>query len=109
MGAQTPSGNVEGPLSNEGQPPTKAELQAAILSAQPFTDNPAIEALFTYHEPEGDDPGRYLRIRECARTLAYVIDQCCPESADRTTAIRKLSEAVMCANAAIARKGAGYR
>lgn len=69
----------------------------------------AIEELFTYHAPTGDQPERYNRIREAAMNLARVIDRDCPASADRTTAIRKVSEAVMTANASIARNGVSYR
>ena len=41
------------------------------------TDEPkgAIEELFTYHAPSGDQPERYKRIREAAKALAYEIDR----------------------------------
>ena len=68
-----------------------------------------IEQVFTYHPPTGDQPERYKRIRESAMAMARVIDKDCPPGADRTAAIRHLSEAVMTANAAIARRGASYR
>ena len=57
---------------------------------------------FTYHAPKGDQTKRYGDIREAAKQLAYVIHQCTPECADQTVAIRKVREAVMIANAAIA-------
>ena len=69
----------------------------------------AIEELFTYHAPTGDQPERYVKIRELAKELARVIDSCCPAGPDRTTAIRKLREAVMTANASIATNNAQYR
>ena len=68
-----------------------------------------IEDIFTYHPPTGDQPERYKRIREAAMALARVIDKDCPPGADRTAAIRQVSEAVMTANASIARRGASYR
>ena len=68
-----------------------------------------IEQVFTYHAPTGDQPERYKRIREAAMSLARVIDRDCPAGADRTAAIRKVSEAVMTANGAIARNGVSYR
>lgn len=61
-----------------------------------------IEEWFTYHPPRGDQPERYVKIREGARAFAYVILENAPESADRTAALRKLRETVMTVNAAIA-------
>lgn len=69
----------------------------------------AIEALFTYHAPDDDQKFRYLQIREAAKSLARIIDLHCPAGPDRTTAIRKLREAVMTANASIATNNASYR
>lgn len=60
---------------------------------------------FTYHAPKGDQSQRYEAIRTKARELAEVIVASCPQSADRTAAIRKLREAVMTANASIALEG----
>jgi hypothetical protein len=57
---------------------------------------------FTYHAPRSDQLPRYQRIRDAARTLATVIRDSCPGSADTTAALRKLREAVMTANASIA-------
>lgn len=61
-----------------------------------------LDKLFTYHPPKNDQPARYEAIRAKARELAHVINDNCPDSADKTAAIRKLREAVMTANAAIA-------
>ena len=60
---------------------------------------------FTYHAPEGDDVERYGRIREAGKAFALVVLQSTPDSADQSAAIRKIREAVMTANAAIACKG----
>jgi len=57
---------------------------------------------FTYHAPKGNQPERYVLIRDTARALADVIVNNTPSSADQTAAIRKLRECVMTANAAIA-------
>jgi len=57
---------------------------------------------FTYHSPKGDQPERYVKIREAAKHLAEVILENTPNSADQTTAIRKVREAVMTANQSIA-------
>jgi hypothetical protein len=62
-----------------------------------------IENWFTYHPPGGGDTlARYTLIRQGAKDLALTIVNECPPCADTTAAIRKLREAVMTANAAIA-------
>lgn len=61
-----------------------------------------IDNWFTYHSPKGDQPERYVMIRDKARELADLINRTVPDSADKTAAIRKLRECVMTANAAIA-------
>ena len=57
---------------------------------------------FTYHSPTGNQPIQYAKIREAGYNLANVILNETPPSADQTAAIRKVREAVMTANAAIA-------
>ena len=61
-----------------------------------------IEAEFTYHPPFGTQAERYVKIRDKAKELALVIAELTPSCADQTVAIRKVREAVMTANAAIA-------
>ncbi|KKL67576.1 hypothetical protein LCGC14_2133650, partial [marine sediment metagenome] len=65
--------------------------------------------LFTYHVPTEEQKNSYLKIRENAMEFARVIHENCPESPDRTAAIRHLREAVMTANASIATGGGFYR
>ena len=62
-----------------------------------------IENNFTYHTPKGDQQMRYQSIREIAKGLAMFIDDHCPDSREKSLAMTKLEEAVMWANAAIAR------
>ena len=62
-----------------------------------------IEKNFTYHPPKGNQPERYERIRNKAKSLASSIDVYCPDSREKSLAMTKLEEAVMWANAAIAR------
>lgn len=57
---------------------------------------------FTYHQPSSIQVGIYGKLRDAAREFAAVILECTPPSADQTAAIRKIREAVMTANAAIA-------
>lgn len=62
-----------------------------------------IERNFTYHAPKEDQIGRYREIRDKGKQFAEMIDEFCPESRERSLAFTKIEEAVMWANAAIAR------
>ena len=62
-----------------------------------------IENRFTYHAPKPGQPEKYQRLREHAKELAMLFNDECPESREKSLAITKLEEAVMWANAAIAR------
>jgi hypothetical protein len=57
---------------------------------------------FTYHSPTGDQPAKYVNIREAGEHLAATIVANSPDCADTTAAVRKVREAVMTANQAIA-------
>ena len=61
-----------------------------------------LDNIFSYHSPKGDQPERYVKIRDAGKALAQTILDCTPGCADQTAAIRKVREAVMTANAAIA-------
>lgn len=65
--------------------------------------NPELEKRFTYHAPKANQQERYARIRQYAKLLAYEIDQDCPASREQSLAFTNLEQAVMWANAAIAR------
>lgn len=75
------------PAENQSRPDMGAEL----------------ERRFTYHAPKEDQPARYTGIRNRARELAELIVQYTPSSREQSLALTKLEEAVMWANAAIAR------
>lgn len=62
-----------------------------------------LESRFTYHPPKDGQPERYVAIRDKARELASLIEMSCPDSRERDTAIDRLDECVMWANASIAR------
>ncbi len=62
-----------------------------------------IESAFSYHQPYGDQPTRYIEIREGAKALALAIVGRTPVSREQSLALTALEEAVMWANAAIAR------
>jgi hypothetical protein len=60
---------------------------------------------FTYHAPKPEQMSKYLEIREAGLAFAVVTLKHTPSSADQTAAIRKIREAVMTANQAIACEG----
>lgn len=62
-----------------------------------------IENRFTYHSPKGDQNQRYESLRGTAKVLAELIESYCPESREKSLAFTKLEEAIMWANASIAR------
>jgi len=68
----------------------------------PWFTEEQLENLFTYHAPKEDQAERYQDIRDTGRFLAETIQKHAPDSAEKTLAIRKVQEAVMWANAAIA-------
>ena len=71
-----------------------------------MVDENNIDDVFTYHAPEADQPEKYDALRSAAQTFALAILRNTPACADQQAAIRKVREAVMTANAAIALKGA---
>jgi hypothetical protein len=64
-----------------------------------------LENWFTYHAPSSADLVSYQKVRESALMFAKDINEHCPDSADKSAAIRLLRECVMTANASIACKG----
>jgi hypothetical protein len=63
-----------------------------------------LESIFTFHDDAAKIP-RYVRIREAALEFAATVLDNTPPCADQSVAIRKIREAVMTANAAIALDG----
>ena len=59
--------------------------------------------IYTYHAPKGNQQERYEKIRAKARELAELVEENCPDSREKSLANTKLEEAVMWANASIAR------
>jgi hypothetical protein len=63
---------------------------------------------FTHHPPKDVGPRpqatRYAEIREQALAFARLVNDCCPESREKSLAFTKIEEAVMWANSAIARR-----
>ena len=59
----------------------------------------------TYHPPTAAQALAYPKIREASKAFAYIIDDVCKDSRERSTAHTYLETAVMWANASIARNG----
>lgn len=58
---------------------------------------------FTYHPPKEGQAEKYTEIRSHAHDLALRINKLVPDSREKSLAITSLEEAVMWANAGIAR------
>jgi hypothetical protein len=59
--------------------------------------------LFKHHPPVGEaDIKRYERIRAAGKAFAQVVVDNTPACADQSAAVRKIREAVMTSNAAVA-------
>ena len=58
---------------------------------------------FTYHKPTEKQVPMYERTRNKAREFAELINGQCPDNHEKSIAISKVEEAVMWANASIAR------
>lgn len=59
---------------------------------------------FSYHPPKSGQPDIYQAVRNYARNFAAFLASVAPESDELTESIKKLEEAVMWANASIARR-----
>lgn len=62
-----------------------------------------IENNFKYHAPKEGQTEKYHALREKAKELAYLIQELCPASRERSIAMTELETSVMWANASIAR------
>jgi hypothetical protein len=61
-----------------------------------------IERVFQYHAPQGTQAARYVTIRSKAKELAAIVEECSPDSREKSLALTNIQQAVMWANAAIA-------
>jgi len=67
-------------------------------------DTAELDTCFTYHEPKDDQAARYVHLRALGRNLAEEIVRCTPVSREQDLAVTRIEEAIMWANAAIARR-----
>lgn len=73
------------------------------MPEQNKTINQQIENNFMYHAPKEGQPEKYEAIREKAKELAYLLDDLCPNSREKSVAMTNLETTVFWANASIAR------
>lgn len=59
---------------------------------------------FTYHPPKDGQPEIYEQIRDMAHALGELILEYVPESREQSLSITALEEAIMWANAGVARR-----
>ena len=64
-----------------------------------------IESIFTYHKPTAEQAETYERINALFMYIALSLNHALPEGPGKTVAIRKLADARMAANAAVALEG----
>ena len=74
-------------------------------ATRPMSNAEILAELFSYHPPTPETLPKFQAINQAAKNFAEVILQNCPPGADRSDAIRKVREARMTANAAIALNG----
>jgi len=74
-------------------------------ASRPMSSEEILAELFKYHAPSDVTIPKFAAINQAAKNFAEVVLQNCPPSADRSDAIRKIREARMTANAAIALNG----
>ena len=66
-------------------------------------DEKELAKRFTHHAPKGGQVQKFEEIRDMGKAFVEIIDTLCPDSREKSLAITKIEEAVMWANAGIAR------
>ena len=67
--------------------------------------NEQIKDIFSYHAPKPEQVAKYNAVNQAFQDCALAINEQMPDGAGKTVAFRKLSEARMATNAAIALEG----
>jgi hypothetical protein len=83
----------------------RAQCPAGGEAYRQMSSAEILHELFSYHPPTPETLPKFAAINQAAKNFAEVILQNCPASADRSDAIRKIREARMTANAAVALNG----
>lgn len=96
-----------------GQPIDKSDVSVGHAENCPFwgstrfarVNRNSLHELFRYHTPSGDQAEKYIQLRKAAYDFANVILTLTPVCEDQQVALRRVREAMMTANAAIATRG----
>jgi len=86
----------------------KAYYDGPNECVRPMSDAEMIAKLFTYHPPTPVTTPKFEAINLAAKHFAEVVAANCPPGPDRSDVIRKIREARMTANAAIALNGFSF-
>jgi hypothetical protein len=75
------------------------------MTLYPFSEQDVdkVNNAFTYHPPIDGQAEKYEELRELAKGIALRIMNLCPPSRERSLALTNLEQAIMWANASIAR------
>lgn len=84
--------------------PEQTTQGGASARIQPYTPQWVTE-VFSYHQPGEEQTQGIAQLRKAAQAFATTIIDSCPNSADRTNALRLVREAMMTANASIVLNG----
>jgi hypothetical protein len=95
-------------VPREVQEKLMAERMQSQVGAMQACERDPLDDFFRYHPPSADDLPKYAAINQAAKNFAEVLRANCPTfSQDYRDAIRKLREARMMANSAVALRGRG--
>jgi hypothetical protein len=75
------------------------------IKTMPEATEETLENIYMYHSPTDLQQNLYENLRLYGKKLAEVILELCPDCRERKIALMKVEEAVMWANASIARSG----
>lgn len=79
----------------------QAPIRGGIIEEKKFQE---VISRFTNHIPDSETLLRMKLIRNKVRELAYAIEQHCPESREKATALTQLSFVMMSANSGIVQR-----
>jgi hypothetical protein len=81
-------------------PKTHGKLDTGSDKAMDQSD---IENRFTYHPPSAERAVKHVMIREHGKALAELLNENVPDGREKSLAIARVEEAIMWANAGLAR------
>lgn len=86
----------------------RADTQIGGVCTRQISHEEIVAEFFKYHARNSQTIPKYAAINQAAKNFAEVVLANCPPGTDRADAIRKIREARMTANAAIALNGLSF-